>query len=60
VIEAMLVSNNADVCEAAKEHERAKLELLLNGRGLEARKQVTSARSLEVDPRRLEDGPYKT
>jgi hypothetical protein len=60
VIEAMLVSNNADVCEATEEHERAKLELLLNRYGLEAQKQVASARSLEVYPARMKDGTYKT
>ena len=60
MIETMLVSNHADVFQTTEEHESSKLKLLFHRHGLEARKQVASARSLEVDPRRLEDGPYKT
>jgi len=57
VIEAMLVSNNANVRQVTEEHERPKLKLVFNRRRLEARKQVASARSLEVDAGRVVDGP---
>src|SRR6185437_355278 len=60
MIEAMLVSNNADVCQVAEEHERPKLKLLFRGRRLEALEQGASTRSLEVDARRVIDGPHKS
>ena len=60
MIEAVLVGNDADVRQTTKEYKRSKLELLLDGRRLEARKQIASAHSFEVDPGRLEDGPHES
>ena len=60
MIETMLVSNDADVCQTTEEHERSKLELLFHRRRCETRKQVASAHSFEVDPGRLENTPDKS
>ena len=60
MIEAMLVSNDADVRQTTEEHERSKLELLFNGAGCEASKQVARARAFEVDSGRLKNTPHKS
>jgi len=60
VIETMLISDNANVCQTAEEHEGAKLELLLYGRRSETNKQVPSAHSFKVDSRRLKNTPDKS
>ena len=60
VVEAVLIGNDADVRQATEEHERPKLELLLNRRRRETCKQVTRAHSFEVDSRRLENTPHKS
>ena len=60
VVEAVLVSNDADVRQTTEEHERSKLELLFSRRGCETRKQVSRTHSLEVDPCRLENTPNKS
>lgn len=59
VIEAVFVSNNADVCQTTEEYERSKLELLFDGRRCETDKQVTSTHSFKADPGRLENTPNK-
>src|SRR5262249_37855527 len=60
VIEAMLVSDHANVCQATEEHECSKLELLTFRWCLEVSKEAASAFSFETDPARLEDAPNKT
>ena len=55
----MLVGNDANVRQTTEEHKRSKLELLLNRRRSETRKQVTRTYSFEVDPGRLENTPNK-
>jgi hypothetical protein len=59
VIETVLVSNNADVCQTTEENKRSKLELFALRRRLKTCKQIASARSFEVDSACLEDAPDK-
>src|SRR5215211_9157056 len=60
MIEAMLVSNHANVFQTTEEYEGAKLELLFHRRLLEAHKEVASARSFKIDSARLEDAPHES
>ncbi len=60
MIETMLVSNNADVCESVEEYERAKFVLLVRSNRREASKQRAGAAAFEVDAAGVEDTPHKS
>src|SRR5215216_125715 len=60
MVEPMLVSDHAHVCQTTEEYECSKLELVVYRSGLEASKQVACARAFEVDPGRLKDAPHKS
>ena len=60
MIEAVLVGNDANVCQTTEEHEGSKLELLFNRWRCETCEQVTRAHSFEVDPGRLINTPHKS
>jgi hypothetical protein len=49
VVEAILIRNNADVCETAEENQRAKLVLLFWRRRFKPRPEVASTRSFEIN-----------
>ena len=60
MVEAILVSNDADVSKATEEYERAEFELLFLDRRGEAREEMASAHSLKADPSRLKNTPDKS
>src|SRR5688500_13703494 len=60
MIETMLVSYNADVCEPAEEHERAKFVLFFGCGCCKASEEVASADSFEANSRCLKDAPHET
>ena len=60
MIETMLVSYDADVCESTEEYERAEFELLIGSGSFEAGKQRARTAAFEVDAGRIEDTPHKS